>query len=912
MAPERAAQGSPLFGREHEQHEVRALVEQLPRGGALVLRGAAGLGKSTLLADAARVAESAGVQVLRARGVESEAQVAFAGLEELLRPLRDRAGRLPPPQRTALACALGQLDTAVPDMFLIALATLNLIAEAAARTPVLILLEDGHWLDRATAEVVAFIARRLEFEPIALIIARRTGYPDSPDVTTIPSVDLSPLPEEAAAALLDDRFPDLPTAVRRRVLDEAAGNPLALMELPVGRVEDAVTTAGRLPLSERLMQAFGARTVGLPTAALTLLLIAAVDDGDAVSEILAAATTAGGIPLTVDDFSPAIAAGLIEVGAERLAFRHPLVRSAVLQRATAGDRQRAHAALARTLEGQIERRAWHRGASILGPDDAIAAELEAAGQRARRRGAAETAIAAFERAAHLSADPGQRADRLLLAADLAVEVGRRDSVLHLLGQVEPIDLTSAQRALAASIGDFLDDGLGNAAATVLRQAERAERIITDGDRDLGLKVLWNAAIRAYYAGADPELRSRLVAVVERAGGEPTDPHLLAILAFVDPIGSGARLQARLPAAMARAAAEPNAARRVGDTAQAIGAFEEGLAMQAIAIAGLRAQGRLALLARSLSVQAGCALNLLNLGVAIPSAQEAVRLSRETSQPAIRLLAHARESVIAALLGEHDTSERIAVEVEREALPARLRPVLALVQQARGLSALGVGRYSDAFEHFRRVYDPADPAAHVGHRALLLGDVIEAGLRSGRREETRGLWEEMEAEGLRTPSPVLHINLRHARALIADATQAEELFRSALGEDLSGWPFARARLQLSYGEWLRRNRRPADARGHLRTAREAFDALGVLDWGERARTELRASGETSRQRVPQARELLTPQELQIAQMAAEGLTNREIGQKLYLSHRTISTHLHRIFPKLGVTSRAGLGGALSSG
>ena len=361
MVPERAAHGPLLFGREHEQDQVAALIEGLPSGGALLVRGAAGLGKSTLLAEAARLAAARGVQVLRATGVESEAHVAFAGLEQLLRPLRDRAGRLPPPQQAALASALGQGEQfdpfdPVPDVFLIALATLNLVADAAARVPVLILVEDGHWLDRATADVLAFIARRLEFEPIALIIARRTGYPGAPDETSTPSVDLSPLSDQAAAALLDARFPGLPVAVRRRVLDEAAGNPLALIELPPGLVEDAAATARWLPLSERLMRAFGARTVGLPPATLTLLLIAAVDDGDAISEILAAGARAGGAPLTVDDFSPAVTAGLVEVGEERLIFRHPLVRSAVLQRATTGHRQRAHAALAQVVDGEIERR----------------------------------------------------------------------------------------------------------------------------------------------------------------------------------------------------------------------------------------------------------------------------------------------------------------------------------------------------------------------------------------------------------------------------------------------------------------------------------------------------------------------------------------------------------------------------
>jgi DNA-binding NarL/FixJ family response regulator len=330
-----------------------------------------------------------------------------------------------------------------------------------------------------------------------------------------------------------------------------------------------------------------------------------------------------------------------------------------------------------------------------------------------------------------------------------------------------------------------------------------------------------------------------------------------------------------------------------------------VALHSRAIGGLRSQGRLALLARSLSAQVWCALHLIDLGVAIPAAEEGVRLARETSQPNIEALGRAHQALIAALRGDQDGVERNAAEAEREGLPVGARPTLAVVQWARGLSALGEGRHADAYEHLRRVHDRADPAYHISHRWSTVGDVVEAAVRSGQRSAIEQLMAELEQVARRTPAPMLHIGLRYARALAADDADAEALYQTALSADLAGWPFARARTQLAYGEWLRRQRRAAESRGHLRAARETFDALGIGPWGDKARHELRASGETSRRRSTEPRDLLTAQELQIAQLAADGFTNREIGQKLYLSHRTVSTHLHRIFPKVGVTSRGAL-------
>jgi DNA-binding CsgD family transcriptional regulator len=279
------------------------------------------------------------------------------------------------------------------------------------------------------------------------------------------------------------------------------------------------------------------------------------------------------------------------------------------------------------------------------------------------------------------------------------------------------------------------------------------------------------------------------------------------------------------------------------------------------------------------------------------------------QPIMHATARVTQAILAALRGEQDRADALAAEAEQAVVAVAARPVLASVQHARGLAALGGGRFAEAYEHLRRMHDPADPAYHLGLRCNAIGDLAEAAAYSEHRQAIGTVVMELETLAQKSPSPSLHAGLRYARALLAADDHAEVLFEAALRADLARWPFARARAQLAYGGWLRRQRRAVESRGHLRAARETFDALGTIPWSERARQELRASGETSRRRIPDARDQLTPQELQIAQMAAGGLTNREIGQKLYLSHRTISSHLHRIFPKLGVASRSALRAAL---
>jgi DNA-binding CsgD family transcriptional regulator len=387
------------------------------------------------------------------------------------------------------------------------------------------------------------------------------------------------------------------------------------------------------------------------------------------------------------------------------------------------------------------------------------------------------------------------------------------------------------------------------------------------------------------------------------------PQVLAILSFAAPIERGAAVidgLKRIP----EVAGDAGAARFAAVAATGVGAFGDALALYAPSIAGLRMQGRAGLLARALALEAWSAALHGDPGVAITAAGEGAGLARETAQPLMEATAQVAHAIAAALRGELEATESLAAEAEQTALRIGAGAILSATQLARGVAALASGRNADAYEHLARMYDPADLAYHRAIGCFAIADLADAAVHSGRHADAAAVVARLEALADLTPSPRLHDGLRYARALLAPDDEAEALFHAALDADMAHWPFLRARVQFAYGAWLRRQRRVADSRAPLRAARESFDALGTVPWGEHARQELRASGETSRRRAPEARDQLTAQELQIAQMAADGLTNREIGQRLYLSHRTVSTHLYRIFPKLGVTARAELRGALS--
>jgi len=896
-----------LFGRESETQVLAELIDDLPgHGGSLVLSGEPGVGKSALLREASARAQDRGMLVLTAAGVPCEAQLPFAGLHQLLRPVLGRIDGLAAPQRGAILAAFGLTDAAAQDLFLTALAALDLLAETALRVPVIVVLEDAHWLDRSSCEVLAFVARRLEFEPILLLAAIRDGYQSPFTDAGLPALHLEPLPAAAAAALLDSRAPGLPHAVRDRLLDETAGNPLALVELPIAfqHLGSRARLPVWLPLTTRLERAFADRVSDLPAVTRTTLLVAAIDDKPRLAEVLRATAVLEGAEVTVDALAPAVAARLVELDDREYRFGHPLMRTAIHQESSVSQRHAAHAALADVLAGEPERGLWHRAASITGPDETVARELETAAAQAQRRGATTLAVSALQRAAALS-DAPLRAGRLLRAAELAFELGRQDLVLSLLGQVELLDLGLREQARVAWIQESFADGIPGDASRVLSLAAIADRAGADGDSDLALKLLYGAALRCWWAEPGQAARDHVVAAAERLKVNEQNPRLLVILAFAAPIGRGSAVIDRLSRLEPDMGGDPGATRLIGNAAMAVGAFDMAARSLAASAAALRAQGRLGLLARALALQAWSAAHLADLGAAIPAAEEGRRLAQETNQPLVMATAQAVQAVLAALRGDQEAAAALAAQAERVAVPIRAGAVLAAAQFARGLAALGGGRPADALGHLRRLHDPRDPAYHAAIRCFTVGDLAEAARRSGDPDSIRELVEEMEKAAGLTPSPALHAGLRYARALLADDADAGALFETALRSDLSTWPFLRARIALSYGEWLHQQRHDTASRAPLRAARETFDALGIVPWSERARQQLRATGETSRPRTPEARDQLTPQELQITQMAADGMSNREIAQMLYLSHRTVSSHLYRAFPKLGITSRTEL-------
>ncbi|CAA9219068.1 MAG: hypothetical protein AVDCRST_MAG04-532 [uncultured Acetobacteraceae bacterium] len=905
---------NPIFGREHELARLEQLVDGVSeRGAALLVRGEPGIGKSTLLAAAVRYAETAGMRVLRATGVQSETHLPFAGLHQLVLPVLDRAEDLPPPQRTALFAAFGMVAAEAPDRFLIALALLELLSDVAERAPLLVVAEDAQWLDRSTIGALAFVARRVEHEPIVVVAASRDEAEGLFDGAGLPELRLGGLDEVTAGALLDTCGRQLAPTVRKQLLEQAGGNPLALVELPILLGADEL--GGRsllpapLPLTERLERAFAAQASGLPVKTQTLLLIGAAADGGVLAELLLAASALEGGEVTPDTLAPAVAAGLVHLDGARLRFRHPLVRSAVYQSADGARRRASHAALAEVLSGQPDRRAWHAAAATLGPDEEVAAELEQLASRAERRGATIVAVAALERAAALSDDAARRCERLLRAAELAFELGQHDLVEGLAKEAVELAPGPHQRARLAWIRESFTDGVPGDAARVQFLLEAAKRVSLARDTDLALKLLNGAALRCWWADPGERARESVVRAAEGLEVAASDPRLVAILSLAGPIRCGAVVIERLSHAPQSTFVDPYGAYLGGTAAVAVGDYALALRLFHDATAQLRSQGRLALLAQSLTLRAWSAIRLGSWNAARSVVDEAWRLAHETQQPMWTAGAQIAGAMLAGVRGEEDLAEHLIIEAERFTVPNRLSALLAVGAHARGVTALGGGRYADAFEQLRRMFDPADPAYHHMDRLGGVGYLADAAMHSDNRGAALAIVGEIEQLAARTPSPGVRFEILYARPVLADDDHAEALFEDAIGGELSNLPFFRARLQLAYGAWLRRQRRIAESRAPLRAAREVFEALEAIPWSERAHQELRAAGETGRR--PEAPdELLTPQELQIARMAASGLSNREIGQQLYLSHRTVGAHLYRAFPKLGITTRGQLRDALN--
>ncbi|GAA3455837.1 ATP-binding protein [Dactylosporangium matsuzakiense] len=932
MPPTRPDPGPSLLGRDAE---LGALFAQLDdagaQGRAIGLLGEAGVGKSALLAAAVDHARGHGFTVLVARGSQSETHLPFAGLHQVLRPLLANADRLPGMQRDALLACFAMSDDAAENPhdrpapappaqtppasgFFAYLATLELIVDASSRAPVLVGLDDLQWMDQPSIDALAFVARRIAGERVVLLCTARPG-PPSIDAQTVGWTQLHGIDDDAAAALLDARAPGLAPAVRERVLRQARGNPLALMEFAEA-VESGRHAGGdlddELPMTTRLERAFAARAEHLGAAVRAILTVAAIDDGDNFDDVLAAAAALHGAPLDRAAARPAFEHGLLSGGGEQYTIRHPLVGSALRQTMPAAVREQAHRALAAVLPAHSDRAVWHRAAAVAGRDETVAAELERAAGNARRRGAIASAAAWLERAAALSPDPQDRAGRLLSAAELGYQLGRHGQVEQIKAQVGGMDLRARDRSRLAWLDGVFHDGSTGEPAEVRHLLDMARRATGDGDLDLAVQLLVGAARRAWWRDPGAELRHDIVLAARRTALPEDDPALLAICALSEPNEEGPAVIEQLGRWSADADGRPDLAGLLGIAAFCTGDFRRAAAFLSSPINELRAQGRMSLLAEALAIRAWAEVYLGTFDVS-RSADEAMRLADETGQSLWAATARIAIALIDGVGRGWDTRHELLTDAQHVALrtPNAASSLLAGVQLARGIAELGANRPEQAFGELRRVFQPDDPAFQHVQQVWTLSHLADAAVPIGRHAEARAALAAVEAVAGGSPATGAKLALEYSRAVLAGASQAEPLFRAALDGESRHLPWHRARAELAYGTWLRRRRRVLESRDPLRAARATFEAVGARTWAQRADRELRATGERGWQPTSSPRERLSPQEAQIAELAAEGLSNREIGQRLFLSHRTVSTHLYRIFPKLGITSRGRLAAALSA-
>jgi DNA-binding CsgD family transcriptional regulator len=899
-----------LVGRDRELETLAAMIDRISeRGGSVAVVGEPGVGKSSLLRTMAGYGRSAGLQVLETTGVESEAQLPFAGLHQLLRPILAAATQLPDVQRQAIDAALGAEAAAPPERFMIALAVLNIIADAAARRPVLVVVDDVQWLDRPTQEVLTFVARRISADPVVLAGGVRAGH-DVPFASAgLTELTVGSLDETSARALLTAHAGGLSSADQDRIRIEAAGNPLALIELPAAL--RAAASAGLevvppfLPLTTRLERAFAARLTDLPQSARDAVLIAAVDSGDDLPEILAAASALRRQPVTLAALEPAAEIGLIRFDELHVRFRHPLVRSAVIEAEAPTRREAAHLALAEALGDDPYRRTWHRAQAITGPDDEVADELEASHLMSLRRGSVAEAIWALERSAQLTTDSSVRGRRLLLAAELAFGLGRADLVDALLSRAARTPLSRLDLARMEWLREIFHDGVPGDPARVLELCEMASQSMQAPDTDLALNLLLGAALRCWWSDTGPRARERVVTVAQQLDGMDHDPRHLAVLAVADPLRQGDQVIECLRSVVLESVTDPAGLWLLGMAAHAVGEPVRAADFLARAESKLRDDGRLGLLSQVLTLQVLDNVELGDWGRADAALQEGRRLALETGQSIWDIGTRTLTAIMAALHGDNDRAQAVATEAEHAANGRRLNDLLSCVQLARGIGLTTAGEYGAAYDALSRLFDPNDAAFHETERFHGVMFLAEAALHAGRVSEGREVIKALEGDALATTSATLHRHLSYARAVLAGDSEAEELFLEALRADLIRWPWLRSRIELAYGSWMRRQRRVAESRRYLRSAQTTLDLIGASSWAEQARAELRAAGERAGSAAPAALSTLSPQELQIARLAAQGLSNRAIGQRLYLSPRTIGSHLYRIFPKLDITSRTEL-------
>jgi len=895
-----------IIAREHELGVLNAAIEAVElTGAAIAVTGEPGIGKSVLLDAAAVRGQERGCLVLRATGVEAESRLPFAGLHDLLCPLKGEVDTLAPPLRRALLSSFGMEDGGPPEPFLVSLAALNLVAAAAAGQPIALIVDDVQWLDPASQGTMAFLARRIQDDPVVIVGGIRAAHATPFQAAAGQVLNVERLDERSSLALLDITAPNLDQAGREQVLEYAEGNPLALTELPGawsgGTAGPGPIPGSAVPMSARLEQAFAGRWGDLAQSTRDALLVAATDSESTLAEIVAGASELAGTEVSVDALDAAAAAGLLTRDEARVRFRHPLVRSAILGHESAGRRQRAHGALAVVLAGQPHLRAWHRAQAVIGPDDEVADELERNYRFRVRRGSVGGAIAALERSAQLSTSPATRVHRLLLAARYAFTLGNADTVERLLAEAMRNPLTEMEQARAEVLREAFHDGVPGDGGRVMELCCLAERAARAEQQDVALELLLAASLRCWWADAGPEARQMVAAVCGQVDGASANPRSVAVLAIAEPVARSKQVDELLSQA-APGTDNVEALILLGQAAHAIGDPVRSLRFLDRAEARLRQRGQLGRLSQVLNTGLVSRLELGDFQRARIDLEEARRLAAETRQPLWLTGALVLDAMAHGLRGDNSRAQQLAAEAEQTAAGSRLNVLLACAQLARGYGHLAAGNHAAAYQALRRLFDPADPSYHLTERFHGISFLSDAAIPAGQRDDARRVVSDLELVAADSASTTLKNHLAYARAVLADEEDAGDPYLKALDSDLQSWPWLRGRLQLHFGRWLRRRHQVIEARESLRSAHATLAGIGATVWADQAETELRAAGEQTPQRSAPSWEALTAQELQIVRMAGDGYSNKQIGERLFLSPRTVGGHLYRAFPKLGITSR----------
>lgn len=913
-----------LHGRAEEQARISALVRDAVagEGGALVLRGEPGTGKSALLADAVTAIRaeqdpetSDGLTVLRTQGIESEAPLAFGALQRLLRPLMPLVGRLPPPQARALRVAFGEEVGDSGDRFLVFLGALSLLAEAADSRPVLAVVDDAHWLDEASAAALLFVGRRLAMERVAIVFAAREADVRTFDSGDLPALELGGLDLGAAQEVLAEQSGHtVPAEVGAALLAATGGNPLALVELPKALTTDQIqgkqALPGRLPVTGTVERVFLDRARRLSEQAQRLLLVAAADDSTRIAVVSAAA---GQLGAGAEALEEAEASGLVSVRAGHLDLRHPLVRSAVYTAATSVERRRAHAALAAAMTApeDAERRVWHRAAAVDEPDPEVVAELERAAVRAEGSGGYEAAAAAWQRAAELSDDAGDRARRLYGAARGAWLAGQTSRARTLAetaraAAVEPLLLADAVRLRARIEWNTGSVKLGHrmilegAAAVAAHDVNRAREM-----------AMFAAAIAAFGADSGVGVDPADFAALEKAATPREKCFAVLLLGLTrvtagDWVEANRLLRSALDVATTLDSSDDDLLPNLGIAALHLGDAATSDAYHQRLLARARDTGAMVMVLYSLTRLGFSDVPEGRWASAVARQNEALKLGEGTGQPVLATMPAAWLLLLSAYRGE-DTYDDLLTDIETveeaQALGILDQLIRDVLRWAKGVHASP--RTRAGFHHLAQI------SHQIVRRAAGL-DRLESAVHADQRDSAT-LWiEDLDTFAGTTGAGWAAAIAMHGRALLAatgptpDSALADAHFEEALRLHTdSARPMDRGRTFLAYGEHLRRTRRRVAAREHLRAAVEIFEDLKATPWVERATQELRASGETARRRDDAAMAQLTPTELQVAELVQRGLSNREAAAQLFVSPRTVDFHLRNVFAKTGVASRTEL-------